>query len=233
MQRAIERYYAALPEGATPNFVFGNHDINRLATRFGYGNHRSVALLLLTLRGTPTIYYGDEIGMQDVDIPQERLQDPVAVQNPGSTDGRDPERTPMQWDESPNAGFCPAGVEPWLPIAGDYPLVNVAVQESDPSSTLNFYKQLLRFRRSSDALLYGELTFIEQVPEDVMAFTRQAGDQRTLTVINFSSSPQTLILNQAAKKGTRILSTQMSPQAELDLDEIHLAPNEGVLIQLK
>lgn len=232
MQRAIERYYDALPEGATPNFVFGNHDINRLATRFGPANHRSVGLLLLTLRGTPTIYCGDEIGMQDVEIPQERLQDPVALQNPGSTDGRDPERTPMQWDESPNAGFCPEGVEPWLPIAQDYQLVNVARQKEDPGSTLNFYKQLLHFRRGSNALLFGDLTFIELIPEEVMAYTRQAGNERLMTVINFGSSPQTLTLNQLAKKGTLKLSTQMSPHKELDLDEIHLAPNEGLLIEL-
>ncbi len=101
----IEDYYDILPEGGWPNFVFGNHDIHRFATRYGYENHRSVAMLLLTLWGIPTLYYGDELGMEDVFIPVEQRIDPWGINMPDSDFGRDPERTPMQWDSSSNAGL--------------------------------------------------------------------------------------------------------------------------------
>jgi alpha-glucosidase len=233
MQNAIKKYYKALPKGATPNFVFGNHDINRLATRFGYQNHRSVGLLLLTLRGTPTMYYGDEIGMRDVDIPSEYLQDPVALRNPETTDGRDPERTPMQWDDGPNAGFCDSEVKPWLPIANEYLQTNVSSQERDPISTLNFYKQLLHLRKQHKGLLFGELTFLEDIPEDIIVYRRNQADEKLLIAINFSDQKQTLHLNGMAKQGVRLLSTHMTPVIDIIMDEIILSPNEGQLILLK
>ena len=127
----VERYEAALPEGAWPNWVLGNHDQPRVASRVGPGQARAAAMLLLTLRGTPTLYYGDEIGMEDVPVPPERVVDP---------DGRDPERSPMRWTGEPGAGFSDA--EPWLPL-GDTD-VNVEAQEADPRSMLALHRELHR-----------------------------------------------------------------------------------------
>jgi alpha-glucosidase len=101
----IESYEAALPLGAWPNWVLSNHDRSRVATRVGAAQARVAAMLLLTLRGTPTLYNGDEIGMHDVPIPPDRVQDPFERNVPGIGAGRDPERTPMQWDAGRNAGF--------------------------------------------------------------------------------------------------------------------------------
>jgi alpha-glucosidase len=120
----IVAYEAALPRGAWPNWVLGNHDRARIASRVGEAQARVAAMLLLTLRGTPTLYNGDEIGMQDVPIPPELVQDPFEKNVPGIGVGRDPERTPMQWDASPSAGFSTG--TPWLPVADNYAVVNVA-----------------------------------------------------------------------------------------------------------
>ena len=128
----IERYEAALPDGAWPNWVLGNHDRPRIASRVGTAQARVAAMLLLTLRGTPTLYYGDEIGMTDVPVPPDRVVDRY---------GRDPERTPMQWH--PEGGFTTG--EPWLPY-GDR-TVNVATQGDDPRSMLALYRRLLALRR--------------------------------------------------------------------------------------
>ncbi len=211
MREAIAAYYAALPEGATPNFVLSSHDVHRLASKLGYENHRSAAMMLLTLRGVPTLYYGDEIGMQDVEIPRELWQDPWAIGMPSVNAGRDPERTPMQWDDSPNAGFSPAGVETWLPVSDDYPTINAATQRADPQSTLAFYKQLIALRKLMPALHQGSFAFVEGTPADVMAYTRQAGSQRVLVAINFGSNPYTLDLSAAHSAGGELLlSTQFA-----------------------
>src|SRR3954470_23616577 len=101
----IEEYERVLPEGAWPNWVLGNHDRSRVASRVGPAQARVAAMLLFTLRGTPTLYYGDELGMHDVDIPPERVQDPFERNVPGRGLGRDPQRTPMQWNAQPHAGF--------------------------------------------------------------------------------------------------------------------------------
>lgn len=123
--------------------VLGNHDNPRIASRIGLDRARLAQMLLLTLRGTPTCYYGDEIGMQDVEIPPHLIVDPIGKNAPGHS--RDPERTPMQWDASPNAGF--SAVEPWLPVAGYYTETNVEVQRKDLRSQLALFKRLTELRR--------------------------------------------------------------------------------------
>src|SRR5262249_13091708 len=115
--RLIRAYEAALPRGGWPNWVLGNHDNSREATRVGQAQARVAAMLLLTLRGTPTLYYGDELGMPDVPIPSERVQDPFEKNVPGRGLGRDPERTPMPWRSGPGAGFTTG--DPWLPLGDD------------------------------------------------------------------------------------------------------------------
>ena len=158
----VERYEAALPDGAWPNWVLGNHDRPRVASRLGPGQERAAAYLLLTLRGTPTLYYGDELGMRDVEIAPERRVDPWAFGN------RDPVRTPMQWD--PEGSFTEAA-EPWLPFAPDHATVNVAAQHEDPDSLLGLYRGLLALRRSEPDLLDGGYRTLEALG-DVLRFAR-------------------------------------------------------------
>ncbi|MFQ5637435.1 MAG: alpha-amylase family glycosyl hydrolase [bacterium] len=233
MKQFISAYYEAVPKGALPNFVFGSHDIHRLATRFGPENHRSVAMLLLTVRGIPTMYYGDELGMEDVDVPLDRRQDPWGINKPGLNLGRDPERTPMQWDASPNAGFSLPGVETWLPVAKNYREVNAAAQQHDPVSTLNFYKALLELRREMPALFRGDFAFVDEVPDDVMAYVRSAEGQRVLVVINFQSSEVALDLSSLGDSGKQLLSSRFMEPDRVVLTELSLNPHESVLISLR
>ncbi len=153
IRQVVDAYEVALPQGAWPNWVLSNHDRPRIATRVGREQARIAQMLLLTLRGTPTCYYGDELGMQDVAIPPELMHDPRGKEHPEHS--RDPARTPMQWDSSPNAGFCPPEVQPWLPVASDYQTYNVAVEQQDMHSFLALVRALLTLRRSSPALNVG------------------------------------------------------------------------------
>src|SRR5258708_16244458 len=119
VRQRVDSVEAALPAGAWPNYVLGNHDEPRVATRIGQEQARVGMMLLLTLRGTPTLYYGDEIGMHNVDIPPQSIQDPSEKNLPGIAPAHDPERTPMQWDDGPNSRFCPPPLDPWLPLSPD------------------------------------------------------------------------------------------------------------------
>jgi alpha-glucosidase len=136
VRSTVDAMEAALPPGAWPNWVLGNHDESRIASRIGAAAARSAMLFLLTLRGTPTLYYGDELGMEDVPVPPELVQDPWGKNVPGLGLGRDPERAPMPWDGSSNAGFTRKGVRPWLPLPPDAASRNVAAQAASPDSML-------------------------------------------------------------------------------------------------
>src|SRR5206468_7487095 len=129
------------PPGAWPNWVLGNHDRPRVASRVGPAQARVAAMLLLTLRGTPTLYYGDEIGMQQVAIPRDQVRDPFEKNVPGIGVGRDGCRTPMQWDGSSNAGFTTAS--PWLPLAEIFSDQNATTLTADPRSILILYRALI------------------------------------------------------------------------------------------
>ncbi len=139
------RYLAALPAGGWPNWVLGNHDVSRVASRVGPAQARVAAMLLLTLPGTPILYQGDELGLGDVPIPPDQVMDPVARLMPGR--GRDPERTPMPWEGGPGAGFTTG--RPWLPLGDDNQARHVAAQRDDPASMLTLHRRLLRLRRSA------------------------------------------------------------------------------------
>lgn len=185
----VKRYEASLPPHAWPNWVLGNHDRPRLASRLSPEQARVAAMLLLTLRGTPTLYYGDELGMQDVPIPPYLAQDPVEKSMPGQ--GRDPERTPMQWDGSlPYAGF--SHNTPWLPLSGDYQTVNVASQSRKPDSILNLYRELLCLRRKEPALSVGGYRPVE-VEGNVLAYLREKDASRWLVALNMGGELQARI----------------------------------------
>src|SRR5262249_5170836 len=146
----IQAYEAALPPGGWPNWVLGNHDRSRVASRVGPAQARVAAMLMLTLRGTPTIYQGEEIGMTDVPIAPDLVQDPFERNVAGFGLGRDPVRTPMPWTFGQHAGFS-AG-RPWLPLNPDCDTVNVLAQDRDPRSMLSLYRAIIRLRRADDVL---------------------------------------------------------------------------------
>ncbi len=151
MSGVVARSMAALPGGACPAWVGSNHDVSRMATRWGGGDSRRTRLalaVLCTLPGTVTLYAGDELGLTDVYVPPAEQRDPITWRAPDGRFNRDRCRTPLPWDEGPNSGFCPEGVEPWLPI-GDRSGTSVAAQLADPGSTLWLTRNLLELRRAS------------------------------------------------------------------------------------
>ena len=194
IRSAIEACEASLVSRpwAWPNWVLGNHDEHRVASRLVAGQARNAMLLLLTLRGTPTIYYGDELGMPDVPIAEDHQQDPWAIRVPGFGLGRDPERTPMQWDPTENAGFALPAAVPWLPVATDHVLRNVEMQQADGGSMLAFTRALLHLRRGSSALSLGSYTSIDVGDDRVLAYQRSSGDERIICVLNLSAQIVTI-----------------------------------------
>ncbi len=175
-REAAERFESLLPSGAWPDYTLSNHDRPRTVTRYDRGRRGSprapvAAMMLLTLRGTPFLYFGEEIGMADVPVPRERWQDPV---------GRDPCRTPMRWEPGRRHGFTTG--EPWLPV-GDQDAGNVEAQRGDPSSMLSLYRSLIWFRRCSSALRWGSFR-PRDAGRDVFAYELHP-------TTNGSSSPST------------------------------------------
>ncbi len=240
MRQSVDELEKILPPYAWPSFVLGNHDQHRLATRFGGQEQaRLAAMMLLTLRGAPTLYYGDELGMENGLIPADKLQDPQGI-NLGAERTRDVVRTPMQWDASPHAGF--SDVEPWLPVQ-DYLTRNAAAQEQDPRSILSLYRQLLRLRRSSPALHGGSYTPLDD-PDPVHSqnpvylFLREAEHERKLVALNLAPVARTLSTpfgagSSVGPRGELVLSTHLDRAGEIDLGHIPLRPNEGLIINVE
>jgi alpha-glucosidase len=225
---AVERYEALLPSYAWPNWVLGNHDKSRIATRIGPAQARVAAMLLLTLRGTPTMYYGDEIGMHDVPMLPQQVQDPFEKNVPGLGLGRDPERTPMQWSGADHAGFTEG--TPWLPIAEDYNTINVALQRNDAASILALYHRLIALRRAQPALSIGDFSPLP-AGNDLIAYVRKTGDQRFLIVLNLGAEPKSFNISDLQSHATLLLSTHLDRSGEL-LDKLDLRADEGAIIKL-
>jgi alpha-glucosidase len=236
---AIRNYENALPSYGWPNWVLGNHDNPRIASRVGRPQARVAAMMLLTLRGTPTMYYGDEVGMCDVCIPKDRVQDPFEKNVPGMGLGRDPERTPMQWDASPGAGFTKPGVEPWLPLGDDYNDCNVATQRDARDSFLSLYRALIDLRRKESALHVGGYEPVA-TPDDVgelIAYVRHDGhgERRFLVVLNLSDRPQTFTpADESTLKlaGRVAISTHLDRAGEALAGRVELRANEGIVVEL-
>jgi alpha-glucosidase len=189
-------------------------------------------MLLLTLRGTPTIYYGDEIGMENGDIPPDRIQDPWEKMTSGLNLGRDPQRTPMQWNNSENAGFCPADVEAWLPVATNYQQVNVKTERANPNTMLNLTRQLIALRRRSNALSLGSIR-VMVVKEPVFAYVREEGNEKFLIVLNFSDQKQAISLPIDLGLPQPLISTIGEPPAVDTLANFDLRGDEGMVISLE
>lgn len=233
LARLIADYEAALPPGGWPNWVLGNHDRPRSATRRGEAQARVAAMLLLTLRGTPTIYYGDELGLADVAVPPGLVQDPRELREPGLGLNRDPVRAPMPWDDSPNAGFSQG--KPWLPLNDDWATRNVAVQAADPGSMLALHRDLLRLRREQPALSIGDFVPVE-CEGDILAYERRQGDDRLLIALNLGGREQAFLAPRPVSR--LLLSTCHSPsKSDVHVDgkdrKIVLAPNEGIILKLE
>ena len=227
--RTMQEYEAALPKQGTPNWVIGNHDQKRIASRVGALGAGTGAMLLLTLRGTPTIYYGDELGLGNVPIPPERVRDPWEKNEPGFDHGRDPSRTPMPWDGSANAGFTTGS--PWLPLHPDYELRNVAALTAEPRSVLNLYRRLIALRREQAALSVGRLVAVH-ADEDVLTFERSEGTTDLLIILNFAQEQRQVELPADAGHGLTLLSTCLDRDNELVQTQLALRPSEGVILKL-
>ena len=180
--RLIQSQAQALDAHQWPTQVLNNHDTPRSATRFGQGEDderlKVAAALLLTLRGTPFLYYGEEIGMRDIRLKRGQILDPIGKRYWPFFVGRDGCRAPMQWDARPNAGF--GGGRPWLPLNPDYKERNVQAQSADPDSLLSFYKQLLALRRERAALTRGEFALLADLPRDMLGYLRTAENEQVL-----------------------------------------------------
>ena len=221
----VENYEAALPEGGWPNWVLGNHDQPRIAARVGPEQARIAAMLLLTLRGTPTLYYGDEIGLAHVAVPPDRVRDPWERNEPGH--GRDPERTPMQWDGETHAGFSTA--EPWLPLSPDAATRNVDALRDDPTSILTLYRRLLALRREHAALSVGAYRVVAGAA-DVFAYERFGADGVFRILLNFGEAAQTLDLG-GDEAWTLVLSTRGDRGGERIAAAVALGPKEGLILR--
>jgi alpha-glucosidase len=222
----VMAYEKALPAGAWPNWVLGNHDKHRVTSRVGLPQARVAAMLLLSLRGTPTMYYGDEIGMRDVDLAPDQVQDPWEKNVPGLGLGRDPERTPMQWDAGPNAGFTTG--RPWLPVAPDAEVVNVARQRDDPGSMLHLYRRLLALRRARSALSAGSYAPVEAGGE-ILAYVRDAAPDRCLVALNLGPSPERLVVPPAFRGSRVLISTAHDREGDQVGAHLHLRGDEGII----
>jgi alpha-glucosidase len=217
LEQMVEDYEAALPAGGWPNWVLGNHDRPRIASRVGEAQARVAAMLLLTMRGTPTIYYGDELGFADVAIPANKVQDPRELREPGLGFGRDPVRTPMPWDASSYAGFTTG--EPWLPLNPDWQTRNVAAEAADPGSMLALYRDLLRLRRAHPALAIGAVRLL-RADGDVLAYERIQDEERIVVALNLGGREQPV----TCPKGRLLLATGGDYLGD------RLAPNQGVIL---
>ena len=214
---------AALPAGAWPVWTGSNHDHSRFPTRWAQNDPRRIRLgllLLLTLRGTAVLYYGDEIGMPDTPITWTQLHDPVGRRQWPVLDGRDPARTPMQWRDGDGAGFTEPGVAPWLPI-GSAEAVNVAGQREDPNSILSFCRQLLARRREHEDLRRASYEPLDS-PEGTWVFRR---GPHTTVALNLSAVTQGVAL----PAGEVLISTTR-PAGSHDGSTLHLAPWEGLVL---
>lgn len=218
-------YQSIVKADEMPVYCFSNHDQQRIVSRYGRDQARLVACMLLTLPGLPIVYYGDEIGMENVDIPAEHRLDTRATDNVQG--GRDGQRTPMQWLDQPQAGF--SSVEPWLPVAEGYKEHNVQKASQDADSMLGLYRRLLLLRRQSPAFTQGSYAKVES-QEDIFAYERRYKDEVYIVALNFSQETRTVFISYQANI---LCSTRYTDRPAInDRGEITLRPYEGVVVEI-
>jgi alpha-glucosidase len=201
--------------------VLSNHDEHRAYNRYGDGQHNDaiaklMAALYLTLRGTPILYYGEEIGMENNDpIRKEDVRDPIGKAGWPGDKGRDGERTPMQWTRGRNAGFTNG--TPWLPIPPSAATHNVETEAKDSNSILSFYRQLLMLRHRNSALLDGDYLALNEDDSHVLSYLRRYKGETVLVALNMSASSQEMTFSEGTeevdlRRAKALLTTSMSRQ---------------------
>ncbi len=225
----IANYEGVLPKDGWPNWVTGNHDKPRIATRVGPAQARIAAILLLTLRGTPTVYYGEEIGMEHAFFDDAEALDPFARQVPGFGLGRDGARTPMQWEPGPNAGFTDG--TPWLPATETGAARTVAGQWDDPASMLSLYRRLIALRRAHPALTTGSYRRLA-AEGSLILYLREQDDERFLIGLNLGPEPMRISFDGGPFTGTIEVSTNTAHEGNRFDGHLDLGPDEGVVIRV-
>ena len=227
IERIVADYESALPAGAWPNWVLGNHDRPRVLSRVGHEQARVAAMLLLTLRGTPTLYYGDEIGLRQATIAPDQVQDPFEKNVPGIGVGRDGCRTPMQWNATPNAGFSTA--RPWLPVAHDFARENVVNLDADAGSILSLYKALIRLRKQLPQLVTGTYEPIA-AQGDLLLYRRRGETEAVIVALNLGAEPVSVTSSSIGFGSEILLSTFLDRKGESIQGVLELRGNEGVIV---
>lgn len=227
---AIDQYEGVLPVNAWPNWVLGNHDQPRITSRVGVQQARIAAILLLTLRGTPTIYYGDEIAMRDVPIPFNEVQDPQGLNMPDKNLSRDPARTPMQWNNSEHAGFTEG--KPWLRMDAAFARKNVQQEKDDPYSMLTLYHRLLQLRQQEAALHGGQYVPVYADTQMIVYIRQEEGGKRFMIALNLSHRPGYFTTKNVSCKGLIVFATTPELEGSVITDTINLSGDEGIVIQL-
>jgi glycosidase len=222
----VDRVEDAVPDGAVSNWVLGNHDQPRIASWAGPERARVTMMLLLTLRGAPTLYYGDELGMPDVQIPTHRIRDPWEHNVPGQ--GRDGARTPMPWTSELHGGFTSPEVEPWLPMGEPGQGIDVATQEADARSMLALTRRLIALRNASRPIASGSYDRRGEAPDGVFAFCRALDGEALFVALNLGGREASV---PTPGPGRIVVSTGLDRDETVD-GSIALRPYEGVVVEL-
>lgn len=230
----LKKWDGLIPAKGWPCYVLSNHDQPRAISRYASGNDtmkraKVAAAMLLTLRGTPFIYYGEEIGMENGRLRRKEIVDPLGKKYWPFHPGRDPERTPMQWDSSPHAGFSAAA--PWLPINPDYREINVERSLRDPGSLLNFYKELIKLRREKPALNRGGWRAVAGMTGDVLGYFRETERQSVFVALNFSRATQAIAATGSDGIWKALFSTHKPSGDCFSGLRMKLAPYEVVILE--
>ena len=226
----IDVYDKALGDIYFPCFVLGNHDKPRIVSRIGEKQARIAAMASLTLRGIPFMYYGEEIGMSDTPLSPEQIQDPFEKLSPGLGLGRDPQRTPEQWDDSTNAGFTKA--KPWLPVHSNYHSVNIEKEAEDKTSMYNLYLLLIKLRKHHIALREGSYIPVDSPAENVFVFLRHHPDEKILILLNFDNQDKNLSLPYEKAEILASASLSIDTGSKISLKDLTLSGNEGIICSL-
>jgi alpha-glucosidase len=226
LQANIDGYVNAIPESAWPDWVVGGHDKPRIASKIGQPQARVLAMLLMTLKGTPFLFAGDELGLEQVTIAPERIRDPFEKLVPGFGLNRDPERAPMRWDDSRAAGFTTG--EPWLPMGENVRDRNVEKLQADDRSLLWLYKRLIGLRQSEVALVKGEYIPVRS-RNDLLIYKRIWNSETVLVALNVVDQPRKL---EWSGEGVLVLSTYLDGEGTLKRGPLILRPNEGIILKL-
>jgi alpha-glucosidase len=237
LRQAILEWDGALQEDGWPTYVLSNHDNPRPASRFTRDEEdailKTAAVLLLTQRGTPFIYYGDEIGMRDTPIKRSQVKDPVGKLYWPVFKGRDGCRAPMQWTGEAQAGFT-QGSDPWLPVHSDHQQRNVEKQSAEADSLLQLYKRIIRLRKENAVLVDGKIAFLDGLPASMLGYVRNSPGKAAMILINFSSTKNKVPIQTSAGQNWELLLSTKPRRADIRMDEtFHLHGHEAVILLQK